>query len=285
LEFRLHKGALNIERIYSIKKKEMQRKMRRCSVMKQVSNIKMLVLSLVVFAILAASVLAAGQAPEGATKTETSSSRMDANVASSDGAVAGNVSGMTVTGYTVTQTWAGYYGNVTGTIKLDDAANKTLYDWTLTEPSGEIYAVNESLVWTNVGCFNFSSTGAGALQNLTKIETLYGLGRDDVDGFDETFNSSNGQTTFYVGSNTIASTTTCRQTSLYDNTEADPGALLFREVLLYDRTGNNIIYTAILQNDTSGFNAKTIDFELLVPDNGHNADTNPTTYYFYVELE
>jgi hypothetical protein len=230
-------------------------------------------------------VKAAGQEPAGASKTETSSSRMDANVASSDNAYAGNISGMVVTGFSITQTWAGYYGNVTGTVKLDDANNKTMYDWTLAEPSGEIYAVNETPTWTTVNCFNFSSTGAGALQNLTKIETLYGLAKDDVDGFDETFNSTNGQATFYVGANTIASTTTCRQTSLYDNTEADPGATKFREVLLYDATGNNVIYTAILQNDTAGFNAKTIDFELIVPENGHNADTNPTTYYFYVELE
>jgi hypothetical protein len=242
-------------------------------------------ITLLIFFLILVCAAAKAQEPAGASRTETSSSRMDASVAQSDNAYSGNISGMTITGVSITQTWAGYYGNVTGTIKLDDANNKTMYDWALAEPSGEIYAVNETPTWTTVNCFNFSSPGAGAVQNLTKIETLYGLGMDDVDGFDETFNSTNGQATFYVGANTIAGTTTCRQTSLYDNTEADPGATKFREVLLYDTTGNNVIYTAILQNDTTGFNTKTIDFELIVPDNGHNADVNPTTYYFYVELE
>ncbi|MEK6946851.1 MAG: hypothetical protein AABX32_04555, partial [Nanoarchaeota archaeon] len=36
--------------------------------------------------------------------------------------------------------WKGYVGNVTGTLTLDDASANTLFAWTLTSVTGEVYA-------------------------------------------------------------------------------------------------------------------------------------------------
>ena len=43
-------------------------------------------------------------------------------------AQAGNVTQLTITHIMITKRWQGYYGNVTGTITLDDADNNTMYD-------------------------------------------------------------------------------------------------------------------------------------------------------------
>ena len=57
-------------------------------------------------------------------------------------AKAGNVSALVIAHTRVTEAWQGYYGNITGTITLDDADNFTLYNWNLPDPRGEIYASN-----------------------------------------------------------------------------------------------------------------------------------------------
>jgi hypothetical protein len=44
-------------------------------------------------------------------------------------AEAGNITTMNITGWSQTQTWSGFVGNVTGRIVLDDADNKSLYEW------------------------------------------------------------------------------------------------------------------------------------------------------------
>ncbi|MBI3027275.1 hypothetical protein HYY70_04110 [Candidatus Woesearchaeota archaeon] len=50
-------------------------------------------------------------------------------------AQAGNVTALVISSVRATQAWQGYYGNITGTIALDDANNNTLYDWSLPNPS------------------------------------------------------------------------------------------------------------------------------------------------------
>ena len=50
-----------------------------------------------------------------------------------------------------------------------------------------------------------------------------------------------------------------------------------------DNTSNhNVIYTAILEQQKAGFSGATLDFEMIVGDNGDV--TAASDYYFYVEL-
>lgn len=216
-------------------------------------------------------------------------------------AIAGNLTVLTITATSQTQTWQGYYGNISGTITLDDTNNFTMYDWALTEPQGEIYAANKSSVnWTGIKCFNYTSnvskrSGSNDYFNLTDLERMYGLNSDDVDGVDETFNSSgslNGGTVhsrFYVGTVYIGNGT-CPATDMYQN-DSETGDD-FVEVLLSDRA--SIVFTTIIENDANGTNTdivgydsqnRTYDFQMIVGDNGHDGDTSVTNYYFFVELE
>ncbi|MBW2968229.1 hypothetical protein KY362_07120 [Candidatus Woesearchaeota archaeon] len=234
-----------------------------------------------------ALVYAAGL-PEGPTTlTIESTSRRAAVTSPTLEAVAGNVTQLTINAQTVTQTWQGYYGNITGTITLDDASNHTLYDWTLASPEGEIYAATSTVNWTsgNVYCYDFEvdDTGQSDVKELVELEADLNLAADDVDGIDETFTEGLDYADFYVGEYFINET--CPTTEMYNGSEVS-SANDFEEVLLYDNTSHMLVFTAIIEEtEPTGFNDLPWDFEMIVAEDGHNGDTGTTTYYFYVELE
>ncbi|RMD45943.1 hypothetical protein D6829_00725 [Candidatus Pacearchaeota archaeon] len=242
--------------------------------------------------------------PFGAQTTVVNSERSPADTPSSDGALAGNVTELTITGYSVTQTWQGYFGNVSGTIQLTDANDNVFYNWSVSSPQGEVYAsTNDSIAWSYVQCFNFTADGtyaddtaqAGATslhgKNLTQLESEFNISSRDVDGVNETF-SINGthesgggfnHSLFYTNSLEF-SQGECLSTHIRGNNGAITDAN-FEEVLLYEPTTRAVIFTALLDEDVLGFDGKSHDFEMLVLEDGHGTDTATTTYYFYVELE
>lgn len=212
-------------------------------------------------------------------------------------AVAGNVTEMSVSGFSITQSWQGYFGNVSGTIILADSSNNMMYNWNLTSPEGEIYAsTNDSIEWNYIQCFNFTADGSygddngnagGTSQygtNLTILENMFGIAYDDVDGVDETFTLlGSGHNTFYTN-NFNFSEGECRNTQIFSNAgqgEDDK----FEEALLYEPSTQSIVFASLLNEDILGFDDAPHDFEMLVLENGHLTDTSPTTYYFYLELE
>jgi len=211
------------------------------------------------------------RAPEGAATLET---------------IAGNVTQLSIDGQTVTQTWQAYYGNITGKVILGDASNHTIYNWDATSPKGEIFASEAPIdfAYGNVLCYDFNATDVGNsnFTTLNEYETSIGLEIDDVDGIDETFTQTTNYSNFYVGSKIINET--CPMTNPYGENETKD-ANKFQELLLYDNTSNKPIYTSILEQDVLGFDGNYWDFEMLVAQNGHNGNTESTTYYFYVEIE
>jgi len=214
-------------------------------------------------------------------------------------AQAGNVTQLNIFGYTTTQTWQGYFGNVSGTIQLADAGNNVLYNWTLADPQGEIYAsTNSSISWTNVQCFNFTANGLGGDEsgnggttnlngtNLSVLESSFNIASDDVDGVNETFTLIGAGThdLFYTA-NKEFSEGECRSTRVYgDSGQGESNE--FEEVLLYEPTSSSVIFTSLIEEQSVlGFDNSDYDFEMLVLEDGHSADTDSTVYYFFVELE
>jgi len=178
-------------------------------------------------------------------------------------AISGNVTQLNIDGSTVTQAWQGYYGSVTGTITLDDSFNNTLYDWTLSNPEGEVYASESEIDFSsgNILCYNYSKTG-GSYLNLSTYETNLGIGANDVDGINETFTLGTVYNSFYAGTNFINET--CPETQLF-NASGAKASDQFQEVLLYDDTSNKVIYSAILEEGgIRGFDNQTWDFEMIV---------------------
>jgi hypothetical protein len=189
-------------------------------------------------------------------------------------AQAGNVTELNIFGYSVTQTWQGYFGNVSGTIQLADSIDNIMYNWSVADPEGEIYATRQSSVsWEKVGCFNWSENGSW-------LESDFNIVSDDVDGVDETFDSYS-HPVFYTNNIEIPENT-CMSTNVFDSTGGSTNN--FYEVLLWD--GVDVIFTSILEEGSVlGFDGMDHDFEMLVLEDGHGTDTAVTDYYFYVELQ
>ncbi|MBW2968239.1 hypothetical protein KY362_07170 [Candidatus Woesearchaeota archaeon] len=251
-------------------------------------------ISLAVLALLASVSVAVAQTiptePEGPTTLgiDATSRRTPAGAATVP-ALAGNVTQLSITGSTVTQTWQAYFGNISGTITLDDSANHTVYDWSLASPEGEVYVSESPVNFThgNLFCYDFDADDIGNsdFNTLAEYEALLGLEADDVDGINETFTESLAYESFYAGAKSIDnSTDLCPTTQMYGLSEQQDQSI-FQELLLYDNTSNNLVYTAIIEQDALGFDGSTWDFEMIVGENGHDGDTTATTFYFYVELE
>ncbi|HKL23246.1 MAG TPA: hypothetical protein VJ895_00675 [Candidatus Nanoarchaeia archaeon] len=202
------------------------------------------------------------------TVTEEGSSTATPTAADSHDAIAGNVTELTIEGLSVTQTWQGYFGNVSGAITLENSDGNVMYNWSLASPQGEVYASeNNAVTWESIDCFNFSENGAAQ-------ETTYNIESDAADGIDETFTGTVGLT---VGSQAL---TGCMSTAVFAEGASQAGT--FDEALLWD--GSSMIFASILEEDVLGFDGKTHDFQMLVVEDGHNGDTATTPYYFYVEL-
>ncbi|MEM4330913.1 MAG: hypothetical protein QW273_02810 [Candidatus Pacearchaeota archaeon] len=177
-------------------------------------------------------------------------------------------------GYTITQAWQGYYGNVTGTIHLADAANNVMYNWSNMNPQGEVYAsVANNIDWSQIECFNWTENGVA-------LETNYGIEQDDVDGVNETFKDSNDHTEFYVA-NKKFSEGECMAVFLFENGQSVNQR--FQEVLL--SSGSNVVFASLLERDRIGFDNRPHDFQMIVLEDGHKDNIATTTYYFWVELD
>lgn len=209
-------------------------------------------------------------------------------------AIAGNVTEFNTDTSTITRTWQGYFGNVTGTIVLGDANNNTLYDWAVSNPQGEIFAVRSATVpsWTTTRCSTAAeieaedlALGVDAVIDEDAVNRTFAvLGTAEAQ---TNFGGALGHPTFWVASSEIDADD-CAVTYLYNAGVPDAN---FRQVLLSDDDTVPIIYTAFLAHtfnplaESTGFDGQTHDFQMIVGENGHGTDTAVSVYYFYLELE
>lgn len=270
-------------------------------------------LSLILLGIMITTALAVPSGPK--TLDVTDDEKLQAYSTINKPALAGNVTELIFDVWSVTRTWQGYYGNISGTIVLADQNNNTLYDWKNTNPNGRIYATrNPTTTWTDIRCatdaeLDYEGEFAGIVAdrngvfsvdtpNLTfSNSTTYGTGADAYGNNNVTGIWAN-YSDFWVGPVQINGTADsangeCFSAVMHNNNtwdinnqNAQNDQNHWREVLLSDDTANGTIYTAILEvNDEVGFDNRPHDFEMIVPEDGHGINVVTTTYYFYVELE
>jgi len=218
-------------------------------------------------------VLAAPNGPSSATNL--GSSRYSVPNAANVSAIAGNVTEINFNANTITQTWQGYFGNITGTIVLGNVDNQSLYNWQLTSPAGQIYATRTATVptWTSIRCANTT--------NINTEETALGVNQTtDADAVNKTFLNTTTFSSFYVGAVNIDTSQNCYAVGLFNSTGL--ASTNFKEVLLHDTA--NMIYTGLITQSANGFDNRAHQFEMIVGENGHLGDTAATPYYFYLEL-
>jgi hypothetical protein len=174
-----------------------------------------------------------------------------------------------------TYRWKAYIGNVSGKLTLADATNKSIFDWTVTSVTGEVYATrsNAAVDWTTVSC---------ADSTLISDEDIFmNMSLTSPDTINKTFNNTIHKS-FYVGTTKIQNST-CRAVATYVNgvSQAPTENAVFQEILLKDGS-SNIVYTTLVNASTIGYNNQRYDFQMILAENEYNP--TPTTYYLYVEL-
>jgi hypothetical protein len=207
-------------------------------------------------------------------------------------AQAGNISALTIFDVRSTQFWQGYYGNITGRIVLDDAMNSTMFAWELTNPSGQIFAVNTSqmVIWDNITCVEFRSLANETRINLSTLSVQFNMNKSpdnienlSLDAFNYTFNTTMTNE-FTIGHRTITADMNCPQAYTFVDEQWQNN--LFSEVLMYDND-SALVFVAQLEDDQNGYQAggnDNHDFQMLVAEDGTPYKEAATNYYFYVQL-
>ena len=188
----------------------------------------------------------------------------------------GRIATINLTTNTQNTRWKAFVGNVTGSFSLDDASGSTIYDWSLTTISGEIYATTNSstITWSTVNCSNVTTL---------EFENTKMSHSNIADNITRTFNRGINGThdQFFVGALAIAQNTCPTLNTYVGNSTQDSS---FEEIALYESAGNNIVYASIMEPEVEGFDGNSYDFQMIVPENGALGFTSSTAYYLYVEL-
>ena len=217
--------------------------------------------------------------PEGAqvqigTK-ETRAASIPQNV-TADG---GNVTNVNITLLTQTDAWQGFYGEVNGSLVLDDASGDRFYSWNITNVSGEVYAsrsnnINFATIYPNNNC---------SIDNV-----LTGVGKSDSVNmtFSPAFNRA-----VTVGNIVINASTAC---ATYTYVNSSVQSAFFHELILSPDVnvngtgsqnatlgGNTSVFVTLIEPNIAGYDTATHDYQLLVP---VNRTSGFNTYSFYAEL-
>jgi hypothetical protein len=168
--------------------------------------------------------------------------------------------------------WKGYVGNINGSYALSDSSLNALFEWDIQTTTGKIYATRNPLVpsWDQIGC--------ALNQDIYDEESELDITSTDVDSINSTFNQTTHDE-FYASITRIPQNS-CRSINL--NVNGEKQDQYFEEILLSD--GNNLVYTSLIENSATGYNGKSYDFQMIVPDNANVTSETSEAYYFYIEL-
>ena len=217
--------------------------------------------------------LFASAIPQGAQIVSNTSETNTPQTAGSLATAGGTFTTMIINGSTQTPRWKAYVGNVTGSLTLDDATGKSIYDWRLLTIAGEIYASRSSAItWTAINCSNRTI--------ISTEESVMNITTTNADSINKTFNMSIHKQ-FYVGG-LLMRNSTCPAIATYvnDTRQSASENASFQEVLLTD--GTSMIYSALLEPGLAGFDNGKYNFQMIVAENEYAPA--PTPYYFYLEL-
>ncbi len=213
--------------------------------------------------------------PAGANITFNTSETKTPAAAQSLNTSGGSFTTLILSSETQNLRWKAYAGNVTGVLTLDDSGNYSIFQWSASPITGEVFATrNNSINWPNIRCANST--------HITSEEVQMNHTTSNSDSINSTF-SSTIHRSFYVGVVPITQST-CQTvfTWVNDTAQAASVSAPFQEVLLSD--GASLIYGTFIDDNTQGFNFNRYDFQMIVAEKGVGGYPN-TRYYFYMELQ
>ncbi len=223
-------------------------------------NIKTLI---AVFAMLVLSIgVASAVDPSGATvKSSHDYGEYPSASAGNVDVEAGNITFVDLEANMSTYKWVGLFGNVSGNIELGDSDSNIMFTWTA---DGRVVYASEanSITWSSLA----------ALSDLSLIPAYLKTGVSD--NFTTTFahNDDALDTGIFSGlGNTY-----------YADSKDSSGADVWRTFAYGD--GSHVVYAGEVQSGGDSYRGIAADFQMIIPEDGTNADTTATTYYLWAEL-
>ncbi|MBI4154191.1 hypothetical protein HY501_02555 [Candidatus Woesearchaeota archaeon] len=238
-----------------------------------------LLIFVILYLLLVISVFAAPEGPSSITPVQNTTKSTTSSVIYNTTNSGGYIHVINLTAAQANTRWKGFVGNVTGKLVLDSSAGSTLYDWSLSASlSGEVYATRTSaaIVWANINCTYFWTNGSLSENRSVEVNESLALGGFTTDdNLSATFNVQN-HSAMTIGTYVVQANT-CWATNSYINNASNRTA--FDELLLYDNV--SVVYATFIEQDNVGFDTRTYDFEMIVPQGNQ---TGSIAYYFYVEV-
>ena len=205
-------------------------------------------------------------APTGASATTASQGSAPASTAGTTTATGGEVVQSNLSAYQSTDKWVGFFGEVSGDIRLADSSNNIFYKWTIADPTGGVVYVTNATVtdWT-----------AANIQPLYANDSLLpDFLITGTDSFNNTFTQSG---TFNSPSLTISNVN-------YTTTwQAGAQGTTFKTYALKSVTDKAMIWAGNVVSDQTSYKGgtATADYQILA---GVDVQGSAATFYFYLEL-
>jgi len=204
-------------------------------------------------------------APTGASVEAGSQERGQEGSAGTVTTEGGNITRVNISAYIITGKWAGFWGNVSGDIRLADSSGNVFYKWTISDATGGVvYACTNTVSdWSSTNIVPLYATDTALPSSL----------KEGSDSFNFTFTQQETFTSPTLTINNVNYTTT------YQN--SNPGSD-FKTYALKSNNNNALIWAGKIKEDTSSFKGSTVtaDYQILAG----ITSTPTTTFYFYLEL-
>ncbi len=162
-----------------------------------------------------------------------------------------------------TYRWVGVTGNATGTIILADSGNNVLYNWSA--QGLLVYASTaSSLTWSSLADADAATVTASAAYLAS--------------------GSDNYANTFTGAAENIGSQLYPSITSDYASTYDDSGAQAWKTYSLTD--GTNLVWAGVVNAaGANNFRGDSVNYQMILPEDGTNGDTTAVDYYLWLELQ
>jgi uncharacterized membrane protein len=213
-----------------------------------------------VFALAATLVIAAPQDAQSAAGTAETYTVTGANAYSAEG---GNITEVNVSSDASTSKWQGFWGNISGSLRLGDGTSNIFYDWSGITFQAVYASPGTTLNWATVS----DLAGQGAREGK---DTDYNLTSTDPDSINQTMSGA------ACSAGTIF--TNADGVTPYNST-AGAGSW---ETCLGEDTSNlagTVFGTDVISAGADAFNGDTVQYQLMVP-----VEEAGTNYYFYLEI-
>ncbi len=173
----------------------------------------------------------------------------------------GNITEANLTTEMSTYRWTGLFGTASGDIVLGDAADNVLFDWT---------AVGRTVFASTAASVAWASLAAASAADIETAFPFTNTGSDNATG---TFA---GTAALNTGLFNIAG---AARALTYDNTGTPTW-----ETLALDDAGT-IVFAGPVQSSGTAYSGDTVDYQMILPEDGTGFNAAPQAYNLWVELE